>query len=56
MAFKMKGNPFKKNGELRKLKKDLRYFEKQYKKNPNKNTYEDLQHARRGMDEYVSGS
>ena len=57
MAFKMNEfSGFKKNGEKRKLKKDLKYFEKQYKKNPNENTYKDLQHARRGMDEYVSGA
>ena len=50
----MKG--FKGFKEKIKLKKDLKYFEKQYKKNPNEDTYKDLQHARRGMDEHVSGA
>ena len=37
MAFKMKGfSLFNKNGELRKLKKNLKTFQKQYKNNPNK--------------------
>ena len=54
MAFKMKG--FKGFKEKRRLKKDLKQFQKQYKKNPNEKTHKDLQHARRAMDEYVSGA
>ena len=57
MAFKMKGfSLFNKNGELRKLKKNLKTFQKQYKSNPNKDTKKDLDWARRALDEYYSGA
>ena len=57
MAFKMKGfSLFNKNGELRKLKKNLKTFQKQFKNNPNKDTKKDLDWARRALDEYYSGA
>tara|TARA_R100001082_G_C4277278_1_gene122318 strand:+ start:37 stop:225 length:189 start_codon:yes stop_codon:yes gene_type:complete len=53
-AFRMKGfSGFK---EERRLKKDLKDFEKQYKKNPSEDTHKDLKHARQAWDEYVSGA
>ena len=49
-------SPFDKNGELRELKKNLKTFQKQYKNNPNEDTKEDLDWARRALDEYYSGA
>ena len=57
MAFKMKGfSPFNKNGELRKLKKNLSVYQNQYKNNTNKYTKKDLDWARQALDEYYSGA